>query len=93
VEGVLAAAGADFDRSDSRYRAFSALRWQLAMSKSAYFGYVLKPEDVALIAPFAERWLSGDLPHLLSPEYDDEIRVPLLRLKARMQANNFWPPD
>jgi hypothetical protein len=52
---------------------------------------VLTREDIVLIAPFVERWLARDLPHLLSAEYDDEMGVPLRGYKARMQANGLWP--
>src|ERR1700761_6404273 len=63
VEGVLAAARSAIGQNDAHYRALDTLGWQLAVAKAGYFGYVFKPEDVLLLKPFAEQWLSGDLPH------------------------------
>jgi hypothetical protein len=91
VEGVLAVACSAAGTGDVRYRALDALGWRLALSKAGYFGYVFKPDDLELLEPFTEQWLSGALPHLLSEEYDDEIRVPLLKFKARMQDHGLWP--
>jgi hypothetical protein len=67
------------------------LMLQTRLGYPAMFSGYLTADDVALVAPFVERWLAGDLPHLLSSEYDDEMRIPLLRYKARMQANGLWP--
>jgi hypothetical protein len=91
VEGVLAAACSAVGTGDVRYRGLDALGWRFAISNAGYFGYVFKPDDLELLEPFAEQWLSGALPHLLSEEYDDEIRVPLLKFKARMQDHGLWP--
>jgi hypothetical protein len=90
VEGVLAAARSAVGKGDVRYRVLDALGWRLAVSKAGYFGYVFKSDDLAQLEPFVEQWLSGALPHLLSEEYDDEIRVPLLKFKARMQDHGLW---
>lgn len=91
--GVMAMAASCIAKDDPRSKQLSGLRWRVACSNSNWFGYRFQHEDVLLVAPLAEQWLSGALPHLLAPEYDDDIRLPLLRLKTRMRANGLWPMD
>ena len=91
VEGVLAAARGSIRTDDVRYGAIDALSWRLSLSKAGYFGYVFVPADLVLLEPFADQWLSARVAHLLAGEYDNEIRVPLLKFKARMQDRRLWP--
>jgi hypothetical protein len=88
---VVAAVGWPIAKKDPRYLAFRMLRARLF--SGSFLNGALTADDVAMIRPWIEQWLAGDLPHLLTPEYDDETRLPLLSYKARMQANGLWPPD
>jgi hypothetical protein len=73
---------------DPRYQLVRSLRLRVG----GMFGLsYLTADQVALIAPLAEQWLAGELPHLLASEYDNETGVPLRNYRARMQAKGIWP--
>ena len=74
------------EKGDSKIIPLRQLQTKLSLGIwGMWSGVVLTSADAALIGPLIDRWLSGEIPHLLSSEYDDEIRQPLLKLKGRME--------
>jgi hypothetical protein len=89
LQCVMAGASASLGKDDPRRRSLSMLH--IRLNYPSIFGGALNAEQVGLVMPFAEQWLSGELPHFLSEEYDDEVRIPLLRYKERLASNGLWP--
>ena len=65
VRTVIAAAFWSLEKGDPRFRPMRMLR---ARVSGLYGLNYLDAEQVALIAPFIEQWLSVTPPHLLAPE-------------------------